>query len=897
MNNLRILFWNSNGIAKKLNELQALASSHNIDIILLSETRINTKTAFKIPNFFTYRNDPPQKPGTPPHGGTAILVRRKIVHLPVKLDTSIQSTSIKIQLYNSELLITSVYKPPNSTLTPRDLDLLTRSADWLVSAGDFNAKHPLWHSHSTNQAGKTLFDHATINDYNILAPDSPTHFPTIRNHRPDVLDIALVKLNLHTRITNLNALSSDHNPILLEISGSPISSLPPSTNRFINWKSFTNMLQNHPCSTNPSTSNIQEIDNSIENLTTLIQTAIDNSVYKPSKNKRRHDIPLEIANEIRDKNLLRRAWQSTRDPAIKRRLNAKILFIRNILTTHKQDEWDKFLNSTNHIQNSIYKINKCLLNKRPASHPLVGPSGLVFSSSEKSELFADSLESQFTTNPGPDLPDVNTTMSIIQNCPLTNHNTFTTPGMVLKLITRQSKKKAPGEDKITNTALKFLPKNFILALTKIYNSCLKYSYFPTAWKKAVIINILKPGKDPAKTTSYRPIALLSSLSKIFERIILVNLQHSLTNKIRPEQSAFRREHSTTQQLVNLVDQIAVNMNNRKHTASVFIDVEKAFDRVWHGGLLHKMFQMNLPTYLIKIIESFLSNRTFKTRVDDLLSSPRPIRAGVPQGSCLAPTLYLIFTNDVPLLRQVKISLFADDTMFHTNNNNKKMAILRLQKQLSLAADWFAKWRLKINETKTIAVFFSNAQTPESIKLIINNTPINWSPSVKYLGVTIGRQLNFNHHITNMATKATMVRRILYPIINHRSPVPLKTRLNLIKMYITPIITYAGAAWAPFLKQHHWRKLEAIQTICIRLLTNTPKYVRNEVLLNTYHFSKIETSIRQQSLSFFFKNSLSTHQHISELGRSTTDSLPSSTKRIYKTRPLAWIHTPNNPPSL
>jgi hypothetical protein len=318
--------------------------------------------------------------------------------------------------------------------------------------------------------------------------------------------------------------------------------------------------------------------------------------------------------------------------------------------------------------------------------------------------------------------------------------------------------------------------------------------------------------------------------------------------------------------------------------------------VWHGGLLHKMYIMNLPTYLIKITESFLSNRTFKSRVDDLLSTPRSIRAGVPQGSCLSPTLYLIFTNDVPLLRQVKISLFADDTMFHTSNKNKKMAIHRLQNQLSLAADWFTKWRLKINATKTIAVLFSKALTSESNKLIINNTPINWSSSVKYLGVTIGRQLTFNYHITNMVTRATLVRRILYPIINNKNPVPLKIRLNLIKMYITPIITYAGAAWAPFLKHSHWRRLEAIQTICLRLLTNTPQYVRNEVLRNTYHFPKIESTIHKQSLSFFFKNSLSAHQHISELGRTITDTLPPSTEQRAKIRPLAWIQTPNNPPS-
>lgn len=141
----------------------------------------------------------------------------------------------------------------------------------------------------------------------------------------------------------------------------------------------------------------------------------------------------------------------------------------------------------------------------------------------------------------------------------------------------------------------------------------------STWKRDTIISIPKSGKVPHKPDSYRPIALLSSISKIY-KVVLSKLQKHLTDKIRPEQSAFRHEHSTTQQLVKLLYHTCNNLNSNIHTASVFLDVEKAFDWVWHDGLIYKMSTLNIPPWLIKTISSFLSNRSFCIHIEDRLSS-------------------------------------------------------------------------------------------------------------------------------------------------------------------------------------------------------------------------------------------------------------------------------------
>lgn len=163
----------------------------------------------------------------------------------------------------------------------------------------------------------------------------------------------------------------------------------------------------------------------------------------------------------------------------------------------------------------------------------------------------------------------------------------------------------------------------ILTLNNIINGCLRLSYFPVAWKKANIITILKPGKHPQLTDSYRPIAMLSSTSKLLEKVLLAALQIQMTSLILSEQAAFRREHSTTLQLTKLIDYIANNLNNRKHMAAVFLNVEKAFDRVWHDGLIYKMAQLKIDSNIILIIRSFLSNRYFNVKIEDHYSSPPP----------------------------------------------------------------------------------------------------------------------------------------------------------------------------------------------------------------------------------------------------------------------------------
>lgn len=131
-----------------------------------------------------------------------------------------------------------------------------------------------------------------------------------------------------------------------------------------------------------------------------------------------------------------------------------------------------------------------------------------------------------------------------------------------------------------STALKILTTNKILTLTKIIYCCLRAYYFPPAKESETIFSIPKPGKNHNLPESYQPIALLSSLSKVYERIVLDYLKLSLSDKIRPEMFAFLPEHSTSLLITNILNKIANSLNHNIHTATVFLDVKKAFIKVW-----------------------------------------------------------------------------------------------------------------------------------------------------------------------------------------------------------------------------------------------------------------------------------------------------------------------------
>lgn len=302
------------------------------------------------------------------------------------------------------------------------------------------------------------------------------------------------------------------------------------------------------------------------------------------------------------------------------------------------------------------------------------------------------------------------------------------------------------------------------------------------------------------------------------------------------------------------------------TAAILLDVEKAFDKVWHPGLIFKLIALGIPSQLINIIKSFLLQRSFVIKINDTTSSSKPIEAGVPQGSCLSPHLFALYVNDLPLSPNVNVALFADDTLFYATSSSNKAAIRKLQKQIVKVQPWYDQWRIQINPLKTTAILFSNKCLYNSPKIHIKNTRINWSKSVKYLGVHIDVNLNFSKHITSSINRAKSARFLLYPMLCPKSPLSTRTKLLIYKMYLLPILTYACQAWGTNISQTNIEALETYQAVTLRKITNLPQFVSNHTIRTSTNMPSISDLIAKLTTTLKENIKSSHYTHIQNISK-------------------------------
>ena len=406
---------------------------------------------------------------------------------------------------------------------------------------------------------------------------------------------------------------------------------------------------------------------------------------------------------------------------------------------------------------------------------------------------------------------------------------------LIKLVKFLKRGKAPGPDTIHNEVLRLgTTTSLFHHLARLSTSSIQLGYIPTAWKLATLRMLLKPDKLPSLTTSYRPISLISSIMKLFERVIEQRLRSHLEHigLINKHQSGFRKAKSTDDHLFRLSQSITESFNRGEHVVAAFLDVEKAFDNVWHNGLRFKIFQLDLPTKMTRWFSDFLVGRLIQVNVNNSLSNQINPKAGVPQGSVLSQLLFLIYVNDLPTPhhKQNSLSQFADDTAQWAFSLNIHIAAKPLQQDLLKLAMWCAKWRIKLNPTKTKVIIFSRSilARKTELKLKLYGETLKIYPQVKFLGITFDFQLNFKKHFEEILDRCdTRYHRLRLLVDKKWGSSPSHHNPNLQTMRRS-IFEY-GSLSTITASDHIVSKIQWLQNKFIRLALRLPKYICSELL--------------------------------------------------------------------
>ena len=241
------------------------------------------------------------------------------------------------------------------------------------------------------------------------------------------------------------------------------------------------------------------------------------------------------------------------------------------------------------------------------------------------------------------------------------HSFVCTPEEIQSLIEILNPNKASGPDGISNKILKPVAKEVSVPLSILFNRSFREGLFADIWKHSHVIPLSKKA-DTSEPSNFRPVSLLCGIGKLQKRIVFKHIHNYLTENelIYKYQSGFLPSHSTTFQLIDIYHNVCQAINNQ-YACMVFCDVSKAFDRVWHKGLIFKLKQLGIDGDLLEWISNYLDNRQQRVVLKSSMSSFKSTNAGVPQGSVLGPMLFLVYVNDISESLLSLTRLFADDS--------------------------------------------------------------------------------------------------------------------------------------------------------------------------------------------------------------------------------------------
>ena len=381
--------------------------------------------------------------------------------------------------------------------------------------------------------------------------------------------------------------------------------------------------------------------------------------------------------------------------------------------------------------------------------------------------------------------------------------------------------------------------SYIEPLTCLINRSFADGIFPNELKLARIVPIFKSG-DCAVLSNYRPISILTFFAKVFEKLLYKYLLDffDANHLFYRHQFGFREKHSTQQAIISLVEKITAAWESGDIAIGVFLDLKKAFDTVPHDILLKKLYAYGIRGPALKLLKSYLSDRTQYVIYDGIQSTTLPISCGVPQGSILGPLLFIITMNDIGNVSEFLYTiLYADDTCVLLNGKDYINLVNFLNSELDKLSTWLCANKLSLNVQKTFFMVFHRAKMKivTHIDVTMNNSCLKKTDSLKYLGVIIDHKLNWTQHIAHVKNKISKGIGIMYRARAYLTKNSLK---KLYFSYIYPYLIYCIEIWG-ISPQSHLKPLLLLQKKIVRIMTFSTYYAHTDPLFKDLNILTID----------------------------------------------------------
>ena len=779
-----------NTLSKDAFHRVSLIEAHNTtfdyDIISLCETSLND--TIQIPDNILpgYKYYPCNHPDGSRNGGVGIFYKES---LPIRMrdDLSFEECIVSELIFgHKRIFFTVLYRNPANKADSPEFDHFIDNLNNLFAkiknenpyamffTGDFNGHTQAWYPDGDTNAEGIILDNL-FTELNLTQLISePTHF--FRDDcKPSCIDLILT--DQPNIVLNSGVRPSIDPTVKHEITFCKINFKIPPLPKFVRKVWHFNRAQTvfikRAISEFPWEDELRRYQNPTHQVT-LFTECILNIMSNFVPNEEKTNCPREpewfnrnIKNLLRKQNKIYKRYKKdgykNEDKLILDRLKKECFeAITNAKEKHYRDLGTKLADPTTG-QKIYWKIMNKFLNKCkvPRIPPLFVQGNFITDFKEKASIFNDYFTSQCTPILNDSvLPDFNLrTNSRLGTFEITSDE-------INNIITGLCLNKANGPDNISVNMLKLCGPYLCFPLKIIFANILETGIFPDQWKVANVTPVHKKN-DKQLVKNYRPISLLPMLAKVFERIIFKNLYNYLitNNLITKKQSGFRPLDSVTNQLLSIVHDIhtAFDDKNCLEVRSVYLDMSKAFDKVWHEGLVFKLKQNGIDGKLLTLLQNYLTNRKQRVVINGKESDWGEIKSGVPQGSVLGPLLFLVYINDLEEGIKSSVIFFADDTSLFSIVRDPLKSADDLNDDLSIITHWAHQWKMNFNPDQTKQaeeiIFSQKRNKVFHPPIYFNNIEVKRVEDHKHLGLVLDSKLSFTKHINEKI--ATARKGIVY----------------------------------------------------------------------------------------------------------------------------------------